>query len=113
MKGKQDKNQTLLSMEGDLTIARAVEFRDLLLDSLQKSDSIEIDLATAESVDLSFLQLLCSAHRTAVRDGKELAITGKPGSAFLRARQQAGFSGNKNCRDCPDIDCLWSGGLEG
>ena len=70
MKVTTRKGKAFLKPDGELTVARAADLKDALVKSIEKADTIEINLADASLVDLACLQLLCSAHRTAAKKGK-------------------------------------------
>jgi ABC-type transporter Mla MlaB component len=108
----KDNDIIRLRLEGALTISRAAELRGILLQSLDRSGTVEIDLDKIEEIDLACLQILCSAHRTAVRDGKSLSIINKNNSVLIRARFKSGFVFQKSCSFNPAHDCLWIGGPE-
>lgn len=106
------KGRALVSLDGELTVARAAEIRDSLVRAIDSADSIEINLDKVTGMDLSCLQLLCSAHRTAAGKGKVLAINDQSSPAFLEARRNAGFIYSKQCRYVSTNDCFWVGGEE-
>ncbi len=63
------KTDNVLFLQGELTVDRMADFKNELQQSLNSTDSLEIDLDQVTKVDLACLQLFCSAHRTAIRDG--------------------------------------------
>lgn len=110
MKVTNRKGQSFLKLEGDVNVSRAAELKDALLKSLEKAESIEINLNDVTAIDLSCLQLLCSAHRTAVKEGKTLIIKDQDLPLYVEARKNAGFMYSKPCRLVTSKDCLWVGG---
>ena len=57
----------VLKLDGSWTIERAQELKHALVEALKDSDHITIETEGLREVDLSALQLLCSAHRTSLR----------------------------------------------
>ena len=112
MKGVQRKESKPLCLEGELTVSNAVVLRERLLEALGQSDQVEIDLAGVTAVDLAGLQLLCSAHRTAVAQGKILTLKDTQAPALQQARALSGFVFNRSCRFNPAGDCFCVGGIE-
>ena len=112
MKVSKEGNRTLLHLEGKLTVNRAAELREILHEALGRDRVVAIDLAKVESMDLSCLQLLCAAHRTAVRDGKSLTVIEPRKTVLGREGLQAGFVFQKSCRYNQAQDCLWLGGVK-
>lgn len=103
------KGKAYLKTDGELTVARAADFKGSLVRSLEKCDTVEISLDDMTSIDLACLQLLCSAHRTACKKGKKLIVREPLPSAYLEARRDAGFMFSKPCREVTTEECLWTG----
>lgn len=102
----------IVRLRGNLTVEHAQELKHVLLDALQDSERIVIELEGITDVDLSFLQLLCSAHRTSMKLGRELTLFGDRSEIFKMAVSDAGFPRILGCHEDPDRGCLWIGGLE-
>ncbi|MEY4748801.1 MAG: hypothetical protein RIQ60_1015 [Pseudomonadota bacterium] len=63
----------LLRIEGDMSIYRAVELKQLLF---AEPLAQEIDLAGVTEIDTAGLQLLLLAKKSAMADGRELRLSG-------------------------------------
>ncbi|MFH0724820.1 MAG: STAS domain-containing protein [Pseudomonadota bacterium] len=100
----------VLTLRGELTIARAEELKAALSESLQGAASVRIQLADVGAVDLSCLQLLCSAHRTAAVLGKSLTLEGEVPPMIRETMKYAGFTRQKGCAFSPHTNCLGCGG---
>ncbi len=100
-------NAGTITLNGDLTLATAAEFRALLIKALIDTDTITISFENTGAVDLSCVQLLCSAHRSAVRMGKQLVLTGAWPGPFRQIVNDAGFIRNAGCRLGSEKNCLW------
>lgn len=111
MKGVQSKERLRLCLDGELTVSNAAAFRERFLEALKQSDQVEIDLDAVRAVDLAGLQLLCSAHRTAVVQGKTLTLKEGQVPALQKARAMSGFVLNRSCRFNPSADCFFVGGM--
>jgi anti-anti-sigma regulatory factor len=109
-KVKKGRGKKVVNLKGDVTIVTASELRDILLDTLSTSKRVELNLEKVTDVDLSFLQLLCSAHRTSLKAEKSFFIVGSYPDVLKEAAKDAGFPLNAGCTlDCNN-SCLW---LEG
>jgi anti-anti-sigma regulatory factor len=98
----------MLTLEGDLTIANAEETRNALLDALGSVSRLEYDVKNVTAVDLSFLQILCSAHRTALDMGKELVLSADFTSEVLSdTAKSAGYVRHIGCDRENLNSCLW------
>ena len=63
-----------LSLTEDLTIYNALEQKNKLLDALNASDDLELDLARVNEIDTAGLQLLILLKKEALRAGKRVII---------------------------------------
>ena len=70
------ERKRLLKPEGNLTIYEAGRLKELLMESFQGSDVLEIDLSEVKECDTSGLQVLCSAKKTADKEGKKVTLEG-------------------------------------
>jgi anti-anti-sigma factor len=100
----------VLTMDGELTIQRAAELKTALISSLASVEHLVLNLEKVAEVDLSCLQLLCSAHRTSVRSNKRLTWAGNRPESLARTVGDAGFVRHKGCVLDRDKSCLWVGG---
>jgi anti-anti-sigma factor len=80
MAGKaQKKERAALKLEGDMTIARAGELKKALLGALEKSKELEVDMEGVTGVDVSCLQVLLSARKSARAGKKSFRLCGVSG----------------------------------
>ncbi len=112
MKMIRDDDRVRLCLKGELTVSHAAELKEMMLQALENSDKIEIDLGGVTLIDLSFLQLACAAHRTAIQSDKEFYFTHSSSKVVQQAREQAGFIFKRGCVHNPTKKCLWVGGME-
>lgn len=97
----------MLELAGKLTIARASELAASIGQSLAEEEhEVVLDLEKVTAVDVSFLQILCAAHRTARRDGKSLSVVAAS-PELLRIVRTAGFERRQPCKRCAGDTCLW------
>lgn len=108
----REEDKTHLTISGDFTICNVASIREGIIEALGQSEQVDIDLTDVSAVDLAGLQLLCSAHRSAMETGKVLAIVGMQTPPVQKARGAAGFIFNRGCRFCQSAECLWVGGIE-
>ncbi|MFO7448266.1 MAG: STAS domain-containing protein [Ignavibacteriaceae bacterium] len=84
-----------LILDGELTIENLKDVKSLFLEAFEKSDSISLDHTNAKEYDFSYLQLLCSAVKTAEASGKKLFLRGNDSEAFKDLVKESGFSNTK------------------
>ncbi len=107
---KESEGSTLV-LQGDLSIESAGAVKEALQEAMEQAESLAVDLSGFDSGDLSFLQLLCSAHRASVQNNKKLSIS-KQSDAFKHLVVAAGFCRAKGCTEVSAENCLWIGGSE-
>ncbi len=99
-----------LVLGGSLTIENASAIRKKLMQMLLREDEVVVSVNADVSVDLSFLQLLCSAHRTASNLGKSFLLRAPNSGNFPAAVENSGYGRIKGCAHDKYGTCLWSGG---
>jgi anti-sigma B factor antagonist len=65
-----------LRIDGDMTIYRALELKQTLLDAVQTHAKVELDLSAITEIDTAGVQLLMLAKRAAQAAGRELRLVG-------------------------------------
>jgi anti-anti-sigma factor len=101
----------LIIADGELTIQQAADFKDTLTKALSEVDRLEINFDTVTEIDLACLQLLCSAHKTCVKENKTMSITGRQSEALKKAINDAGYQRHKGCKAAGyNNQCLWVSG---
>jgi ABC-type transporter Mla MlaB component len=90
-------------LDGALTVRNIANVLDILLAALTDHHVVRVDCRAADAVDLSCIQLLLAAHRSASQAGKQLVLAA-PADGLLRAAlEQGGFLG------AAGGDPFWSG----
>lgn len=98
----------MVTLEGEITLPHAEELRSALIKAIIDSDKIAIDMENVVDIDLSCLQLLCSAHRSAARLNKPLFFTGNLPKSFKDIMSAAGFNRVTGCKLDTGKSCLWA-----
>lgn len=101
-----------LKLGGDLTIENAQELHKTLVTALNNADQIVLYFENVMATDLSFIQLLCSAHRTAVRSDKNMKLAGPRPDVLKAAVREMGFIREKGCILDTQESCIWKEGWE-
>ncbi|MEI7811840.1 MAG: hypothetical protein WCJ01_05370 [Ignavibacteria bacterium] len=87
----ETEKKGILALDGSLTIIRATEIKNSLIDAMKKVQSLEVDISGAEDFDLSFLQLLYSAHKTSLGVKKNFSISAGYPEVFELLIKDAGL----------------------
>lgn len=67
-----------IPLEGNLNLREASQLCSKLCTALEGFDSLEIDIAGLTGIDISIVQLLLAARKSAVRRGKTFSLSGTP-----------------------------------
>jgi anti-anti-sigma factor len=103
--GSNDEGQ--LSFRGNVTQEHVHQVKEALLTSLSQVNQLILNFHEAQAIDLTCLQLLCSAHRTSVQQSKHLSIRGIS-NAFQDTVELTGFSRSIGCIHDSGNSCLWT-----
>jgi ABC-type transporter Mla MlaB component len=109
----QEGDRAVLAISGELTVRHAKNLKAQLLDALTGSEAVEVNLGQVSAIDVTFPQLLCSAHRTAVVLKKNMTVTGVDGERFGAMLRSAGISRHIGCQESSRKTCLWLQGKAG
>ncbi|MEH3103644.1 MAG: STAS domain-containing protein [Sphingomonas phyllosphaerae] len=77
---------------GDLCLPSIGLLADDLLQAFAAGDVVRLDLSAVAAPDLSVVQLVESARRTARDDGRDFALTAPVGAPFRALLARAGFT---------------------
>jgi anti-anti-sigma factor len=104
----ESSDRTQLRVRGDISVQNAQTCLEVLRDFQRRGTYLQLDLDGVTSADISFLQLICSLHRTCLKSGQNLTITGNMPDAFKTILETSGFRRLKACTQGGNNPCLWS-----
>ncbi len=96
-----------INLGGDLSVARAGELRQIISEALNTGQQIVLACSEGADMDLSFLQLVCSAHRTALRSNSLLKLSDTLEEQLLKKAGEAGYFRVTACRSDKNHECFW------
>ncbi len=102
----------VLTVSGSLTVKHAKALNAALLEAVRSAPAVEVDVENIDDVDISFAQLVCSAHRMAADLNKQMTITGLEQERFSRMLGRFGFFRHIGCHESTRKSCLWLHGQE-
>lgn len=105
-------NRLVVTVSGKMLVTRSAAFCRELLDALERSSWVEVDCSALTDADLTFFQLLCSAHHTVTRRNKKITITGQDTAMFGALAAAIGLERHVGCDRDVCQSCLWTGGRE-
>jgi len=104
---EQSGKVAVLAVSGPVTVERACELKEILMKALHGADQVVFELEGMTQVDLSCLQMLCSAHRTATRLNKRITLGKVRPEVFSKAVECGGFERHTGCVLDTAKSCLW------
>lgn len=81
-----------VAMTGALTIRNAEHLHARLLQAVRDQRNVILDCSKASEIDLSFIQLLLSARKSAAAAGKTLSIVHPPAELLADTLRRAGIA---------------------
>lgn len=105
-----DKNRdgAILHFSGEMTLTYAGEVRTALLQALDCHQQVWVSLEGVTTLDITALQLLCAAHRYAVRKKRTFTFVFPPGRNILDTVLTAGYSRDGICISETEGCCIWN-----
>ena len=101
---ERTEDGAVVTAGGRLTASQAARLRQHLLEAFERAGRVELSLHDVQEADLSFLQLLCAAHRTAAARGVTFLLSGlEAADPVLRLIREAGAERGAGCPE----GCLW------
>ncbi|TVM36756.1 STAS domain-containing protein [Oceanidesulfovibrio marinus] len=95
------ENFNCITLSGRLTIERAPEFKDLFLKALDAGVDFDVDMTAVESVDVTFLQVLWAAYKSAEKRGLCISVAGSIPDELKETAALAGFADLSGETQCP------------
>ncbi len=96
-----------LTLDGALTIQRAEELKSFFLKALNSESHVVVRFDDVTEIDLSCLQLFCSAHRSFEESKMILTLDEPLPEALKQEVTEAGLWRPVSCSQNPDRPCLW------
>lgn len=91
----QEKREVQLRVADQANVRNIDEIHARLLDAYRNSDGVVLDLSDLADVDLTFVQLIEAARRTAAADGKAIALAAPAMGVLLDTLERGGFLRSK------------------
>lgn len=82
---------SVVDLGSDPSIRSVASLRDQLSAAISQNEAVEIDARGVTSIDVSILQLIASAHRTALSAGKTISLRAAQDGPMRQALVRAGF----------------------
>ncbi len=96
----------VLRLAGRLGIENANELKRVLVEALEGSRGLELDVSAVESADLACMQVLCAAHRSFVNGKRHMALGSSIPDGMCRSLRDMSIEASI-CDARYSSECLW------
>lgn len=103
----RNKGMTKAAVTGAMTIERVAELRQGLLKAFEPGKPVVVSVTGVTEVDLTGLQLLCSAHRTSSARGVGFELEGFEAGPVAAVAKLAGMLRHTGCAQDACGTCIW------
>ena len=109
---KKKNGREVLIVSGALTVKHAKALKAAFLEAVRNAPSVEVKVEKIDDIDVTFVQLVCSAHRMAADLNKQMTITGFEQERFSEMLGRFGFFRHIGCHESTGKSCLWLQGQD-
>ena len=103
---KEGKSE-ILTFSDNILKENIRDLRELMIDSIDRSESLTIEFHDFKKTDMFFIQLLCSAHKYAVSKSKTINIIGSLPDTIKTILENYGFYKDTGCIKDVGDSCFW------
>lgn len=107
----EDGKSVVLKAAGRLNIEVAAEIHRMALVALCEAEKVQLDLRQVEEMDITALQIICSACKTAAVQKRSFTSHGDLPECLGSLVKESGVIRNGICKHNADQFCNWFGGI--
>jgi anti-anti-sigma regulatory factor len=108
----RETGEIIITSGDRLTIENAAEFSRNVKEALDASNNVSIEFEPAVEIDITGEQILCSACKSAARNGKIFSYQGPKPQALSDIIASSGAARHGVCKHNNDSTCIWFGGAQ-
>ena len=86
-----ERGATQLALQGQLTVDNAATLHHRLVEVVQQSEAVTLDLSLVEKIDLACLQLLFATQKSSRNSNKAFSLAGVDNPVVSHALQMNGL----------------------
>jgi anti-anti-sigma regulatory factor len=106
----RENGATIITSGNRLTIENAADFSRIVREALEASSSVSIEFEPTVEIDITGVQILCSACKCAANSGKIFSYQGLQPQALTAIIISCGAERRAVCKYNNDSTCIWFGG---
>ncbi|PLX68934.1 MAG: hypothetical protein C0603_04415 [Denitrovibrio sp.] len=102
---KIDDTKSKLVVGGNLTVENITKFHKQLCDLYKEVNELVISIQKGAQFDLTFVQIICTAHRDFNAADKKLCMDGDLNGLFIKT-DEIGYTRHKGCSIDKNHNCV-------
>lgn len=106
-----DGTSSTVTISGALKIEAAAELRQALVEALAEAPRVVLDARQLDEMDMSILQTICSACKTAAARKQSFLFAGELPVCMATLNSGIGAYQASSCNHNNDEPCIWLGGV--
>jgi len=107
----RENGEIIISSGDRLTIENAAEFARIIREALGASHNVALEFEPGVEIDITGVQILCSACKSAATGGSTLSYMGLRPQGLADLIAVSGAGRNSACKHNNDSSCIWFGGI--
>jgi anti-anti-sigma regulatory factor len=108
----RETGEIIITSGDRLTIENASEFARVVSEALDASKKVAVEFEPAVEIDITGMQILCSACKTASASDKVFSYHGPQPEALAAIISASGAERRAICKHNNDSTCIWFGGAK-
>ncbi len=106
----RENGEIIITSGERLTIENASEFSRLLREAFEATHVVAVEFDPQVEIDITGVQILCSACKSAAQSGKLFSYHGLQPQALADIITTSGAERRSACKHNNDSTCMWFGG---
>ena len=103
----RENGEIIVTSGSRLTIENAAEFSRILCEALDASKNVTVEFEPDVEIDITGVQVICSACKKAAQDGSMFLYNGTQPQALVDIIASSGAERNTICKYNNNSNCLW------
>ncbi|MDD2309865.1 MAG: STAS domain-containing protein [Desulfuromonadaceae bacterium] len=108
----REDGEIIITSGDQLTIETAAEFSRIVCEALEASKNVAIEFEPAVKIDITGVQVLCSACKSAAQSGATFAFHGAAPQGLADITASSGAERRAVCKHNNNSTCIWFGGAK-
>lgn len=108
----RENGETIVTSGERLTIENASEFSRIIGEALHASHHVAIEFEPSVELDITAVQILCSACKSASDSGRIFSYQGRWPETLADIITRSGAERHSLCRQINNSTCIWFGGAK-